>query len=286
MIRPAALLGSVLVGLLLAACAAPEDSSSARLRRGTPSATEIEGGEAASGTAGSTSDGVGSTPGSATSPGGGSSTTPTTPPKVGDVKQGKATFYDADGSGNCSFPTANDLMVVAPHKERYYDGSAACGACLRVTGKKGSVVVRVVDSCPVDTPDNDCGDTGADLDLSAQAFAKIEDPNAGIANVTFQRVPCDVAGPMQFRFKDGSSQWWTAVQVRNHREAIAKVEYAKSGSWITMTREDDNFFVEASGVGPHPSGLPLRITSINGQVVEETLPIQDGKTLTGTQQFD
>lgn len=212
---------------------------------------------------------------------------PTEVPKLGDVQQGIATFYDADGTGNCSFPASpEDLMVVAPNKGKHYHGSAACGSCLKVTGTKGSVVVRVVDSCPLDTPENDCGDTGADLDLSAQAFAKIEDPDVGIAKVSFELVPCSVTGPMRYRFKEGSSQWWTAVQVQNHREPVAKVEYEKDGAWVVMVREDDNFFLEPKGVGPRPEGLPLRVTSITGKVVEETLPVDDSKTLTGRGQLD
>lgn len=205
---------------------------------------------------------------------------------VGVIHEGMATFYSADGSGNCSFPASSDHMVVAPNKERWYEGSGACGACFEVKGTKGSVVVRVVDSCPIDTPENDCGDTGADLDSSAEAFATIEDPKVGITKVTFQVVPCQVTGPMQYQFKSGSSEYWTAIQVRNHREPIAKVEYEKDGSWIDMPRSDDDFFTDENGVGPHPEGLPIRITSVYAQVVEETLPIDDKKLLTGTQQFD
>jgi expansin (peptidoglycan-binding protein) len=207
---------------------------------------------------------------------------------LGQVQRGKATFYDADGSGNCSFPMpAPDLMVVAPNKERHYAGSALCGACMRVTGAKGSVVVRVVDSCPVDTGENDCGDTNADLDLSAQAFAAIDDPRRGIVDVSFEVVPCSVTGPMRYRFKSGSSQYWTAIQILNHRLPVAKVEFKSGSGWVEMAREDDDFFVEQEGVGPSPRGLSLRVTASNGEVVEETLPrLAAGETLTGTKQFD
>lgn len=157
---------------------------------------------------------------------------------------------------------------------------------MKVTGSKGTVVVRVTDSCPIDTPGNDCGDTNADLDLSSQAFAQIEDPSVGIANVSFQVVPCSVTGPMKYRFKDGSSQWWTAIQIRNHRVPIAKVEYKGGSGFVAMAREDDNYFVQASGVGAQPQGLLLRITSSDGQIVEELLPtIDDSQVLTGTKQF-
>ena len=222
---------------------------------------------------------------------GGSDPAPSRPPAtvaLGKVQKGIATFYDADGTGNCGFDASpDDLMVVAPNKERLYAGAALCGACLRVTGAKGSVIVRVTDSCPLDTPDNDCGDTGADLDLSAQAFARIDDPDRGKVEVTFEVVTCDVKGPLRFRFKEGSSQWWTAIQVRNHRVPIAEVAYERDGAFVPMKREDYNYFIEEKGVGERPNGLKLRVTASDGRVIEETLPrIGDAETLDGTKQFD
>jgi expansin (peptidoglycan-binding protein) len=206
---------------------------------------------------------------------------------LGAPTKGIATFYDADGTGNCSFPASpNDLLVVAPNKDRWYAGSAICGACMRVTGAKGAVVVRVVDSCPVGAEEGDCGDSGADLDLSEQAFAAIDDPDRGRVNVTFEIVECDVSGPMRYQFKSGSSPYWTAIQVQNHRLPIAKLEYAAGSGWVAMNREDDNFFVAQRGVGARPQGLALRITSSTGEVVQDNLPgILDGQTVNGTAQF-
>lgn len=223
----------------------------------------------------------GSSPQGPASPSGGA------PVALGKAQKGVATFYDADGTGNCSFDRSpGDLLVVAPNKQRHYAGSALCGACLKVTGTKGEVVVRVTDSCPVDTPDNDCGDTGADLDLSKEAFARIDDPNKGIVDVTFEVVSCPVSGPMKYKFKSGSSEFWTAIQVRDHKLPVAKVEYQRDGAFVAMTREDDNFFVETKGVGKVPGGLKLRITASTGAVVEETLArVEDDKVVTGAAQF-
>jgi expansin (peptidoglycan-binding protein) len=200
---------------------------------------------------------------------------------------GTATFYDADGAGNCGFdPSPNDLMVVAPNKDRYYDGSAICGACMRVTGPNGAITVRVVDSCP-DDGNGDCGTTGADLDLSADAFAALDDPDRGITQVSFQLVPCEVTGPMRFRFKDGSSRWWAGIQVLNHRLPVAKLEVATGGGAFTeLSREDDDYFIAASGISGAANGLRVRVTSSTGAVVEDTLPgIEDGATVDGANQF-
>ncbi len=201
-------------------------------------------------------------------------------PLSAEVSNGIATFYDADGSGNCSFDKSSDLDVAALAMPLYAK-SASCGACLRVTGPKGSVTVRVVDSCPP------CEKSGVAIDLSASAFAKIAEPSKGRIDVRYQQVSCSAPGNVSYHFKDGSSQWWTAIQVRNHRLPIAKLEYEKNGGYVAMTRESYNYFVAESGVGKQAS-LKLRVTATNGRSFEETLPgeIPSDKTVPGEHQFD
>jgi expansin len=196
-------------------------------------------------------------------------------------KDGIATFYDADGSGNCSFERSGDLDVVAMAMPEY-DASAACGGCLRVTGPRGSIVVRVVDSCPP------CAKSDVNLDLSASAFAKIAEPSEGRIPVRYQLVSCASRGNLAYHFKEGSSKYWTAIQVRNHKVPIASVAYARGGAFVAMKRESYNYFVEEKGVGDQPRGLTLRITATDGQVVEETLAgeVPDNETRTGTKQFE
>jgi expansin (peptidoglycan-binding protein) len=234
--------------------------------------------------------GAGTEPSTASSSSGGSGSSSGSagpPADLGAPKAGVATFYDANGTGNCGFDASpKDLMVVALNKQRYWEGSALCGACLNVAGPKGSVVVRVVDSCPVDTPEVDCGDSGADLDLSKEAFEKVGTPKNGRESVTFQMVPCQVAGNMEYRFKEGSSQYWTAIQLRNHRLPVSKLEYKKNGAWTDMPRVDYNYFIDPKGVGVQPQGLSLRITSRDGKVLEDQVPaVLDGKSATGSKQF-
>lgn len=197
-----------------------------------------------------------------------------------DAKDGVATFYDADGSGNCSFERSSDLDVVALTMPEYA-ASAACGACLKVTGPKGEVTVRVVDSCPP------CAGSGVNLDLSESAFAKIADPKEGRIAIRYQTVSCAVTGSLSYHFKDGSSKWWTAIQVRNHKVPVEKVEFRKDGAFVAMKRESYNYFVAEDGVGDQPDGLVLRITSTDGQVVEDTVAgdVPDDRTVKGAKQF-
>ena len=188
---------------------------------------------------------------------------------------GEGTYYDADGTGNCGFPADASRMVAAINAADY--GTASwCGGCVRVTGPKGDVTVRIVDQCP--------GCAKGDLDLSREAFAQIADLSAGRVPISWTEVACDVTGPLEFHLKDGSNAHWTAIQVRNHRYPIATLEAQKNGSYAAISRVSYNYFVATSGLGAGP--YTLRVTDTRGHVVEEpNIALGDDVERTGTQQL-
>lgn len=195
---------------------------------------------------------------------------------LGDYQDGLITFYDADGSGHCSFEPGSDLDVAAMNAGQYQD-SAVCGACVEVEGPKGTLRVRIVDSCP------DCSTRGH-LDLSRSAFAKVADPVAGRVNVRWRMVSCQVEGPVAYHFESGSSQWWTSLQVRNHRLPVTKLEYLKDGAWVSIERARHNYFVVPKGLGTGP--FQVRVTAWDGQTLEDTLPgVLPDQTVRGKSQF-
>jgi expansin (peptidoglycan-binding protein) len=190
---------------------------------------------------------------------------------------GEATYYAADGSGNCSFePSPDDLRVAALNTEDYA-GSALCGACLSVHGPDGSITVRIVDRCP--------GCAKGDIDLSESAFAAIAPLERGRVPVSWSLVPCEVSGPISYRFKEGSSQWWTGIQVRNHRFPVGQLEVrGDAGAYRIIARQPYNYFVEADGLGPGP--YALRLTDLLGHVIEEpSVALGDAEERAGSVQF-
>jgi len=199
-------------------------------------------------------------------------------PKTNPVHQGKATWYYATGNGACMFgPSPNDLMVTAMNAEEY-NNAAYCGAYLYVTGPNGSIVVRVVDLCP------EC--KAGHLDLSREAFAMLADPQVGGISITWQLISPALSGPIAYHFKDGSNQWWTAVQVRNHRNPIAKLEYLNgNGQWIEVPRTSYNYFVQTNpgmGIGPYT----FRVTDWYGNTLtDSSIPFSENGTVNGTGQF-
>ena len=189
---------------------------------------------------------------------------------------GEGTYDAAVGSGNCSFAASPDDLMVAALNAPDYQTAALCGACLEVTGPSGTVTVRVVDKCP------EC--KHGDLDLSPQAFEKLAPLSAGRVPITWRQVACDVSGPIAYHFKDGANAFWTAIQVRNHRYPIAKLEALQGDAYVSIPRLDYNYFVQASGLGPGP--YTLRVTDTRGHTVEDTsIALGDAVTRTGAQQL-
>jgi expansin (peptidoglycan-binding protein) len=86
--------------------------------------------------------------------------------------------------------------------------------------------------------------------------------------ITWHYVECDVEGPIRYHFKDGSNQWWSAIQIRNHRHAIRSFAYRdEGGEYVDVARESYNYFVEPAGMGPGPHAF--RVTDVHGNVLED-----------------
>jgi expansin (peptidoglycan-binding protein) len=184
---------------------------------------------------------------------------------IGTIRTGEGTYYGATGDGNCSFgPSPNDLMVAALNQTDYAM-AAWCDACADVTGPIGKVRVRIVDRCPECQP--------GDLDFSQEAFALIALVEAGRVPISWTFVACDVIGPVSYRFKEGSSPYWTALQVLNHRLPITQLDFSSDGgsTWNPTVRQEYNYFLAASGFGVLP--VRVRITATDGQTLIDQLPL-------------
>jgi expansin (peptidoglycan-binding protein) len=194
--------------------------------------------------------------------------------QFGRTYTGRATFYAATGAGNCSFEASGDLMVGAMN-QRDYANSQACGAHLSVTGPKGTVTIRIVDRCPECPP-------GA-IDLSRQAFAKIAPVSAGRVSISWHLLSPSGLGPVSYRYKTGSSQYWCGIQVRNHRNPVRSLQVKTGNTWKSLERQDYNYFISAGGSG---CGGAIRVTDIYGNQLTDTgIKISPDRTQRGTSQF-
>jgi expansin (peptidoglycan-binding protein) len=173
------------------------------------------------------------------------------------TSSGKATFYDlGGGTGNCSFPgaPADDLFVALGPAQ--YAGAAACGSYLDVTGPKGKVRVKVIDSCP--------GCAVGHLDLSRTAFKKIADEVQGVVPIKYKAVVNPATpGPLSMRIQEGSSQYWFSLLVDNHANRLASVQVSsKGGSFRSAKRADYNYWIIEGGAGSGP--FKIKVADVNG----------------------
>jgi expansin (peptidoglycan-binding protein) len=166
---------------------------------------------------------------------------------------GTATHYVLPASGgNCSYPgpPADGLYVALSPSE--YDGAAACGGYLEVTGPDGSVRVEVVDQCPP------C--QAGHIDLSETAFARLAPLSAGLIHVTYRTIADPpLPGPVSLRVKEGSSPYWLALLPMNTGNPVASVEVKSSShGWQELARASFNYWIASSGLHPARPSHPER----------------------------
>ncbi|MEU6302566.1 expansin EXLX1 family cellulose-binding protein [Streptomyces chartreusis] len=172
--------------------------------------------------------------------------------------KGTATFYDTgDGDGACLFGPADDVMTAAMNTTDY-ETSKACGAYVRVRAASGATVtVRITNECPLPC-------APGQLDLSAQAFARLAAPVTGQIPITWRLLSPAVSEKISVRYKTGSSRYWCEIQAVGHRNPLARLEVRTAGGWQRLTRTEYNYFLSERGAG---CGAAIRLTDIYGETL-------------------
>lgn len=199
----------------------------------------------------------------------------------GTVHTGDGTFYGGGYEGGCAMldPVSRDYWIVAMNLEDYNNAQLA-GAYIEVTGELGTINMLVTDLLPE-------GKKG-DLDLYTDAFPLIAPVEKGRVPVSWKIIPLDSAenAPVSYKYKEGTTEYWCGIQVRNHRYPITKLEYlGENGEFIEIKRRPYNYF-ESDGMGKGP--FTFRITDIYGQVIiDENIPLSydDTEIIQGHVQF-
>jgi expansin (peptidoglycan-binding protein) len=216
---------------------------------------------------------------------------------LGGAQNGSVTFYTFSMGTelvNCSYGThqgspdrvdfvsTGDGQYFAAINTADYNTAATCGACIEVT-RDGNrkVVVTVVDQCPIAT-NNKC--KSGHLDLSRAAFQQIGSENEGYlgtgnggmyGQISWKYVPCENDGNVHFRLKEPSNRSWNQVLVQNHKYQITKVEVRVNGNWVNAARQDYNFWEPPNGTFGAPP-YRIRVTDVNGTVLEDTIELTGG----------
>lgn len=199
----------------------------------------------------------------------------------GTVHTGEGTFYGGGYEGGCAMldPVSRDYWIVAMNLADYNNAQLA-GAYLEVTGELGTINMLVTDLLPE-------GKKG-DLDLYTDAFPLIAPVEKGRVPVSWKIIPLDSAenSPVSYKYKEGTSEYWCGVQVRNHRYPIAKLEFLdENGEFVEIERRQYNYF-ESDKMGK--GDFTFRLTDIYGQVIiDKNIPLSydDTEIIQGHVQF-
>lgn len=198
----------------------------------------------------------------------------------GTIHYGEGTFYGGGYEGGCAMldPISREDYWIVAMNLADYNNAQLSGAYIEVTGELGTINMLVTDLLPE-------GKKG-DLDLYTDAFPLIAPVEKGRVPVSWRIIPLDSAenAPVSFKFKEGSSEFWCGVQVRNHRYPVTKLEYLnEDGEYVELPRRLYNFF-ESDEMGPGP--FTFRITDIYGQViVDRDIPLVPDQVTEGHVQF-
>lgn len=63
---------------------------------------------------------------------------------------------------------------------------------------------------------------------------------------------------------------WIAIQIRNHRYPITKVQVEEKGEWVELERQFYNYFIKSFKEGK-TIPFKIRVTGSNNQVIEDEI---------------
>ena len=144
---------------------------------------------------------------------------------------GSITAKETSLGGACNYGQTNIQYYAAIHvnvspgdDKGPWDGGAACGGCVHVKAKTPDgwkeVTVRITDRCP----DANCG-----VDLGGAPASDIMGIQVGRYYGEWEFVSCEgVEGvwgdSTSIWVKEGASEYWSIIQVRNPKDMVKKIE--------------------------------------------------------------
>ncbi|KAJ3361838.1 hypothetical protein GGF31_002015 [Allomyces arbusculus] len=192
---------------------------------------------------------------------------------------GKMTFWteSGDSNGQCLLdPPANQMAVALATDGLDNFGknlASMCGVCIRIHNGDKSVVAHVINKLP----DADRGP--GDLDVTGPVWRALTTiPPGQLFDIKWEVVDCpDVSGPLVYKWKDGSSQYWAGIEIRNHKKPVVSV----SVNGIKAPRKMFNYFVSDSGFGSGPFTVVTQLSD-GSTITDYNVPLRSGAEVQGS----
>jgi len=210
------------------------------------------------------------------------------------MQTGEATFYGhqegQDAAGACSYsenfantnslPWSTGISTTIALNDAQFEAGLACGMCIMYQGTGEGIGTTplagdrwyrgfVNNRCP------ECAKGDIDMNIAGDGRWKAR----------WYAVPCNV-GTSKLNYKIvTSSPYWFSMVVSNHAVPITGVQVKLGGAWRALKHTTNNQWAYYSEAGPWQSSfpLPVRVTSVTGETIEEAITSAAGGD--GTKQF-
>jgi expansin (peptidoglycan-binding protein) len=166
--------------------------------------------------------------------------------------------------------------MVAALTSQQFGNADWCGACAEVVGRAGTRVrIEIVDQC------TGCAPGGLDMpNGTSTPYEMLNLPGNpdtcrdGLQPITWKIVPCETSGGIVVHYVEGYNAYTPAVQIRNHRLPLVKLEEQYLGQWVDLPRRADNKYVLPSRTSAASVTLPItiRVTAEDGSTITGAFP--------------
>ncbi len=202
---------------------------------------------------------------------------------LGPVDFAESTRHNAcapDGGYRDSLQTSTGLggEFLAGISTNFASSGGMCDACILIETAAGrSIVARIITWGTTNDP--------GDIDVSPSVYDYLyqgEYPRT----MSWAFASCPNMGPLHYEFPTDSDPWRTAFWVRNPKMPITDVAVKSENhlDFFSLRRETDGTFNDDGGFGQ--GEFTLRITGIDGQVIDDTFPsFESGELIVSTKQF-
>jgi hypothetical protein len=192
-----------------------------------------------------------------------------------EASNGGACLY---GNTDVEYFAAINVNVSPGDGMGHWKDGRICGQCVEVLVRTSTsierVVVRIMDRCA----DANCG-----IDLGGQAPAKVMLDGFGRYEGLWQLVSCEghpevFDGPTSLHVKDGSNEYWAAIQVRNPPMAVDAIDWKSAalspsaGSLAYASPQMENYYLIPTEVLRANADIDLTIRFRDGGTRSLTLP--------------
>ena len=176
-----------------------------------------------------------------------------------------------------NIPTPGYFAAIPANSSTDFNTSKYCGACAQITNGSRSVIVTIVDQCPMDTNAPCRNNPGGHLDLSVAAFSALGFPTGNPTGTTWRFVPCPVTTT------PASHNVVVRIKMLNPNEIFIENEVTPiatvSLNGVQATRQFYGAWHFANNI---PAGATLTLTDIAGRTitvqVNSTTPNQNQDT--------